>query len=69
MSLTPAILTPTSRLLIVEDQPDFADIVSIMLRKADRPWEITRTERLSGARPSGDEIDEDVLREWRALPV
>jgi len=33
----------------VEDQEDFAAVVSVMLRNADRPWEISRTERLSEA--------------------
>jgi two-component system, cell cycle sensor histidine kinase and response regulator CckA len=49
VSLSPVIQTATSRLLIVEDQEDFAAVVSVMLRNADRPWEISRTERLSEA--------------------
>ena len=49
MSLSPAIETRAARLLIVEDNPDFANVVSLMLRNADWPWEICRAERLSDA--------------------
>jgi signal transduction histidine kinase len=43
------IQTRASRLLIVEDEPDFAAVVSLMLRNADWPWEISRADRLSDA--------------------
>jgi two-component system, cell cycle sensor histidine kinase and response regulator CckA len=49
VSLSPVIQTRASRLLIVEDEPDFAAVVSLMLRNADWPWEISRAERLSDA--------------------
>jgi signal transduction histidine kinase len=45
----PAVHTAISRLLIVEDQPDFAAVVRQMLRNADRPWQISETDRLAGA--------------------
>jgi signal transduction histidine kinase len=43
------IQTRASHLLIVEDEPDFAAVVSLMLRNADWPWEISRADRLSDA--------------------
>ena len=48
MSLAPAPL-PTSRLLVVEDEPDFAAVVVAMLSNSDRRWEIERRERLAEA--------------------
>jgi signal transduction histidine kinase/response regulator of citrate/malate metabolism len=49
VSLSPVIQTRASRLLIVEDEPDFAAVVGLMLRNADWPWEISRADRLSDA--------------------
>jgi two-component system cell cycle sensor histidine kinase/response regulator CckA len=49
VSLSPTIPIATSRLLIVEDQPDFAALVRIMLRSAGRAWEISQTERVAEA--------------------
>jgi signal transduction histidine kinase len=49
VSLSPTVPTTTSRLLIVEDQPDFAAVVAAMLRKAGRPWDICQSQRVAEA--------------------
>ena len=49
MSLTAPYQTAVSHLLLVEDQPDFAALVTTMLGSAYRRWEIKRADRLSGA--------------------
>jgi two-component system cell cycle sensor histidine kinase/response regulator CckA len=49
VSLSPFKPNAPSRLLLVEDQPDFAAVVSTMLGSADRHWDIQRSERLSQA--------------------
>jgi two-component system, cell cycle sensor histidine kinase and response regulator CckA len=49
VSLTPFQPSPPSHLLLVEDQPDFAAVVTTMLGSADRHWDIQRSERLSQA--------------------
>jgi signal transduction histidine kinase len=41
--------TPSSRLLLVEDQADFATVVKLMLRNSDRTWEISEVDRLASA--------------------
>ncbi len=41
--------TATSRLLLVEDQPDFAAVVRLMLQNSDRVWEISEVDRLAPA--------------------
>jgi two-component system, cell cycle sensor histidine kinase and response regulator CckA len=49
--VTPILTVPrtTSRLLIVEDQPDFAALVTAMLRNADRAWDISQSQRVAEA--------------------
>jgi len=49
VSLSIPVQLASSRLLVVEDQPDFAAIVAVMLRKAEPRWEIRQTDRLAGA--------------------
>jgi signal transduction histidine kinase len=49
VSLSPTAHTTTARLLLVEDQPDFAALVSAMLRRADQPWAITHSQRVGEA--------------------
>jgi len=41
--------TSTSRLLVVEDQADFAAVVGLMLRSSDPSWEINHVENLGRA--------------------
>ena len=48
MSLSP-VQTATARLLLVEDQADFAAVVRLMLQNSDRTWEISEVDRLAPA--------------------
>jgi signal transduction histidine kinase len=49
VSLTPSHQSAGSRLLIVEDQADFAAVIAAMLSGPDRTWEIERREQLGEA--------------------
>ena len=49
MSLAPSRQVPATRLLVVEDQADFAALIAVMLSVADPKWDIDRRERLDEA--------------------
>ena len=49
MSLAPTKQPAAPRLLVVEDQPDFAALIAVMLSVADPKWDIDRRERLDEA--------------------
>jgi len=49
VSLAPSRQVPATRLLVVEDQADFAALIAVMLSVADPKWDIDRRERLDEA--------------------
>ena len=49
MSLAPSRQVPATRLLVVEDQADFAALIAVMLSVAEPKWDIDRRERLDEA--------------------